>query len=76
MYSTQSYGNSVANACRRAGVPVFRPNRIRHLYATQVRQEYGLEVAQVLLGHAQADVTQVYAERDLAKAIAVARKIG
>jgi integrase len=76
MYSTQSYGNSVENACRRAGVPLFRPNRIRHLYATRVRQEYGLEAAQVLLGHTQADVTQVYAERDLAKAVAVAKKIG
>jgi integrase len=66
----------VAEACEKAGVPVFRCNRIRHTYATKVRREHGLEAAQVLLGHSQADVTQIYAERDLAKAIEVAKKIG
>jgi hypothetical protein len=35
-----------------------------------------LEAAQVILGHAKADVTQVYAERDSALAVEVARKIG
>jgi hypothetical protein len=35
-----------------------------------------LEAAQVTLGHAAADVTQVYAERDLTLAVEVARKIG
>jgi integrase len=76
MYSTLSYGNSVAKACLRAGIPPFRPNQIRHSYATHVRHEYGLEAAQVFLGHSQADVTQIYAERDLAKAVEVAKKIG
>ena len=33
--------------------------------ATEVRKRYGLKAAQVTLGHATADVTQVYAERDL-----------
>jgi integrase len=75
-YSSKSYGNAVADACRRAGVPIFRPHRIRHAYATRVRKEFGLEAAQVLLGHTQADVTQVYAERDLTKAVEVARRIG
>jgi len=45
-------------------------------YATKVRKDHGLEAAQILLGHSRADVTQVYAERDEAKAINVARKIG
>lgn len=52
------------------------PNRLRHLAATEIRKRFGLEAAQVILGHARADVTQVYAERDLAKAIKVARKVG
>jgi integrase len=76
MYSSKSYGHAVAGACRRALVPIFRPHRIRHTYATKVRKEFGLEAAQVLLGHTQADVTQIYAERDLTKAVEVARRIG
>jgi hypothetical protein len=35
-----------------------------------------LEAAQVVLGHAKADVTQIYAARDLAKAIAITAKLG
>ncbi|AMV25118.1 site-specific tyrosine recombinase XerC [Gemmata sp. SH-PL17] len=54
----------------------FHPNQIRHSYATRVRKEHGLEAAQVLLGHAKADVTQVYSERNDALAVAIAAKIG
>jgi integrase len=54
----------------------WHPNMLRHAFATQVRREHGLEAAQVLLGHSRADVTQVYAERDVRKAQDVARKIG
>jgi len=54
----------------------WHPHQLRHNYATTIRREHGLEVAQILLGHAKADVTQVYAERDINRAIEVARKIG
>jgi len=46
------------------------------LFATKVRKAHGLEAAQVLLGHARADVTQVYAERNEELAREVAGKIG
>ena len=35
-----------------------------------------LEAAQVILGHASADVTQIYAESDREKAIAVMERVG
>jgi integrase len=54
----------------------WHPNQIRHTVATNVRANYGLEAAQVLLGHSKADTTQVYAERDMTKAADVARRIG
>ena len=54
----------------------WHPNQLRHAAATAVRAKYGLEAAQVVLGHSRADVTQVYAERDLAKAADVMREIG
>ncbi len=75
-YTNRTYARAVARACDKAGIPVFGPNRIRHAYATMVRKHFGLEAAQVLLGHSRADVTQTYAERDEAKAVGVARQIG
>lgn len=76
VYTRDSYRQAVERACRKAGVPAFRPNQIRHAFATRIRREFGLEAAQVLLGHSKADVTQIYAERDLALATEIARKIG
>ena len=54
----------------------WHPHQLRHNFATDVRKVHGLEVTQILLGHAKADVTQIYAERDLARAKKIARKIG
>ena len=82
-YTTDSYGRAVvyairtANRLRRADpIPHWHPNQLRHAFASRVRREFGLEAAQTLLGHAKADVTQVYAERDLKTAIEAARRIG
>jgi hypothetical protein len=54
----------------------WHPNQLRHSFATEARRRFGLEAAQVSLGHSQADVTQVYAERDLTLAARVAAEIG
>jgi integrase len=51
-------------------------NQLRHARATEIRREFGLEAAQVVLGHAKADVTQVYAERDRELAAKVMKKTG
>ncbi|MCE9555999.1 MAG: site-specific integrase [Planctomycetes bacterium] len=52
------------------------PSQLRHSAATEIRRLYGLEAAQVTLGHSKADVTQIYAERDFDKAAEVMAKIG
>ena len=54
----------------------WHPHQLRHSAGTRIRKEYGLEAAQLILGHARADVTQVYAEANHAKALEVAAKIG
>ena len=51
-------------------------NQVRHTYATEVRKDFGLEAAQVALGHSHADVTQTYAERNLSLAVEVAKAVG
>ena len=67
---------AIHRACDKAGIDRWGPNRLRHAAATEVRKEFGLEGAQIILGHASADVSQVYAERDIAKGLEIARKIG
>jgi len=62
-YTAESYGHAVARACKANGIAHWHPNQLRHTFATKVRKAEGLEAAQVMLGHARADVTQVYAER-------------
>jgi integrase len=57
-------------------VPHWQPNQLRHAAATLIRQRCGLEAAQATLGHTRADVTQVYAERDLGLAVRVAIELG
>jgi len=52
------------------------PNQLRHSAATDIRKRFGLEAAQVVLGHRAADVTQIYAERDNTLAANVARQVG
>ena len=52
------------------------PNRLRHSAGTEIRQRFGLEAAQVTLGHASCGVTEIYAERDLRKAAEVMRIVG
>lgn len=75
-YTSHSYSVAVTRACRKAGVPDWSPNQLRHSHGTVVRHRFGLEAAQVALGHQRADVTQVYAEKNLALAAKVAAEIG
>ena len=75
-YTTRSYHQAVRKACERAGVEGWHPNQLRHSRGTEVRKVYGLEAAQVVLGHAQAKVTEVYAETDATLAARVALETG
>ncbi len=90
-YDTHSYRRAIHTACAKAfdrpeddspeleswkAEYQWSPNRLRHTAATEVRKAHGLEAAQLILGHATADITQVYAETDRHKAMEVALMIG
>ncbi len=84
-YDTGSYRRAISYAVRAAKrkradeepeIPDWCPLQLRHSRATEIRRQFGLEAAQVILGHSRADVTQVYAERDLTTALRVARETG
>jgi integrase len=76
VFTDFGYAAWVRRACERAGVKPWKPGQLRHSFATEVRSRFGLEAAQVLLGHKNAKVTEVYAEATLAKAIEAARAMG
>lgn len=71
-----SYENEIARAAAFAGVEHWTPNQLRHLKATELRRDFGLEAAQIGLGHAKADVTQIYAERDETRLKKIAEETG
>lgn len=91
-YDTQAYGHAIRYGCAAAfPVPEgldeaarrqwraahwWHPHQLRHNAATRLRKQFGLDVAQVVLGHATLAVTQVYAERAVAAAQEVMRQVG
>lgn len=85
-YTTGSYRRAIERGCKAALADAkenrkpepaeWTPHQLRHVAATRIRKEMGLEAAQVWLGHANADVTQVYAEIDHARALDIAERLG
>ena len=71
-----AYRRAIHRACDQAGIPRWSPHRLRHSRATEIRKLYGLEAAQVVLGHAAVGVTQVYAEADREAARKIMAAIG
>jgi integrase len=91
-YTTGTFARAIKYACRKAfPAPkelsieakkkwhtehAWAPNQLRHNAATHVRKHYGLEGAQVILGHSDIGITQIYADQDRTKAISIAQAIG
>jgi integrase len=85
-YDRDSYRRAVTYAVQKANrlraksdqppLPNWFPLQLRHSRATEIRRQFGIEAAQVSLGHSRADVTQVYAERNERLASEIAAKIG
>jgi integrase len=91
-YETGAYGKAIRYACEQVfpileGTTAkeakahrikhwWSPNQLLHLAAAQIRKEFGLDAAQVILGHSELTVTQVYAERDIEKGLTVAKAFG
>jgi integrase len=52
------------------------PYQLRHSFATNMRRDYGVEAAQLGLGHARTNIVDVYAEKNLSLIVDIARKNG
>ncbi len=75
-YRVDSYRTAIQRACKKVDIPKWSPNQLRHYHATRVRARYGLEAVQAVLDHANANTSEIYAERDLRLAAKVQREIG
>lgn len=86
LYDVDSYRRAITYAINKLNrdrkdndqelIPKWFPLQLRHSRATEIRRDFGIEAAQVSLGHVHADVTQIYAERNLKLAIQIAKKTG
>jgi integrase len=54
----------------------FHPHQLRHTAATELRKTHGLEAAQVLLGHKNVRITELYAEKNLSTAMQIVKAVG
>ena len=75
-YQRTSYTRAITRACKLAKAPEWSPNQLRHNAATELRKKFGLEGTRTVLGHSNADMTQVYAEIDHDAARQIMRSAG
>lgn len=75
-FTVRSYWSAIRRACDKAGVPRWHPHQLRHNFATFARKQFGIDVAQIILGHSTVATTAIYAERDREKAAEIMFRIG
>jgi integrase len=90
-YTSDSYRKAIARACDAADrwakggmvigndervVARWHPHQLRHTAATEFRKRFGLEAASVVLGHKTLNVTEVYAEKNVAAAQRIMAEVG
>ena len=73
---TRCYREAGHRACEKASIECWHPNQIRHTAGTEVRQKFGAEMAQTILGHSHLSTTEIYAEVNAEKAATIASEIG
>ncbi len=75
-FSVVGYALAIARACKKASVPHWHPNQLRHSAALAIEREHGAEAARAVLGHRTLNMTLHYSGIDAKRAAEVAAKIG
>jgi integrase len=75
-YTKGGYETAIARACKKADVPHWAPNQLRHNCATKIRRKWGVEGAAAVLGNSLGMVAEVYAESNFELAKRIMREIG
>ncbi len=76
VYTCSALNHALGYACAKAGVPHFSPYRLRHNAATRLLEEFGPDVARVILGHKTFNMLPIYAVDALKKAAEAVGKVG
>ncbi len=71
MYSVSAYRQAIARGCKKAGIPGWAPNRLRHSAACRIANKVDLLAASYILGHSSTTTTQIYAKMDVKRTRAV-----
>jgi integrase len=74
-FTSNIYQKAILRACRKAQLPKWSPNQLRHSVGTWVETEYGREDARCVLGHTTPQTTAIYAE-SVERAAKVVAKMG
>ncbi len=75
-YTSDSYRRAILTACRKASVTPWTPHQLRHSRAQQIRDEYGAEAANAVLGQRTLDATVIYAPKTKALAMRIVLENG
>jgi integrase len=77
MYSRDAYNRNITRACKKAGIPVWTPNQLRHAAGTEAAAHVSIQAAKEFLGHASTATTEKYYIAPLPELAAeVARRFG
>jgi len=74
-YTTDTYRQSIQQACDRAHVPRWTPLQLRHAIATEISQTLGEQAAQRWLGHARLETTAIYVEKQTVELVEIAKQL-
>lgn len=70
------YGRAILEHCKRENIPRWSPNQLRHAAATRLVEQFGWEIARVILGHKTFNITAIYAKENIEKTAEIIGKIG
>ena len=76
VYDNNMYAKWVRQAAKQAGARHWSPHMLRHAYATRVRGVAGIEQTRILLGHASAVTSEIYAQADVESVRGIVATLG
>jgi len=76
-YTVSSYAHAIAAACaKQPAITPWSPYRLRHNAATRLQEQFGWEVAQLVMGHCSPQTTAIYVTQTWKKAGAAVAEVG
>ena len=75
-YTVSGYRSAIKRACKRLGIPSWSGHWLRHTASTSIRDQFGVEGAQTVLGHSRVSTTELYAQKSFRLAVEIMERVG